>query len=304
MRQTRSQPDRTRSIARIADHSPAGEAEPVQVCITTTARTMAQSGRKAKCVQQPQEERCHKIVAACALLERFETTLEQQKESMRGFALDGNLIDRLSHRPCNQHRVEIQAQFGERSDHRHLSNRVEIPSLVEDKINVRQRLQPPPKATFRFAHALNHRAYLAVIRAEQHDDPVGLAERVSPEDDPLIAPKRHIARVLAMGARPAYLGPHYACGMAVLDSDARNTFLAEHDGWAIEGEALSRTFAFPNFAAAMGFVTSVGVLAEKAFHHPDIDIRYSKVTISLTTHDQGGLTENDTNLASQLDQLG
>ena len=53
----------------------------------------------------------------------------------------------------------------------------------------------------------------------------------------------------------------------------------------------------------MGFVAAVGILAEKAFHHPDIDIRYSKVTISLTTHDAGGLTEKDTELATAIETL-
>ncbi len=50
-------------------------------------------------------------------------------------------------------------------------------------------------------------------------------------------------------------------------------------------------------------MAAVGVLAEKAFHHPDIDIRYSNVTLALTTHDQGGLTEKDTELAAQFDAL-
>ena len=91
--------------------------------------------------------------------------------------------------------------------------------------------------------------------------------------------------------------------MALLDDAARQDFLAQHADWTLDGETISKTFAFPNFAAAMGFVTAVGVLAEKAFHHPDIDIRYSKVTLALTTHDQGGLTENDTNLAAQIEAL-
>ena len=91
--------------------------------------------------------------------------------------------------------------------------------------------------------------------------------------------------------------------MALLDEDARQGFLEASDGWALDGETISKTYAFPNFASAMGFVTAVGVLAEKAFHHPDIDIRYSRVTVSLTTHDQGGLTDKDTGLAAQFDAL-
>jgi 4a-hydroxytetrahydrobiopterin dehydratase len=91
--------------------------------------------------------------------------------------------------------------------------------------------------------------------------------------------------------------------MDILNAEARHTFLEEHDGWKIEDEMLSKTFAHASFAAAIGFVAAVGVLAEKAFHHPDIDIRYSKVTIGLTTHDAGGLTSNDTDLADQIDHL-
>ena len=91
--------------------------------------------------------------------------------------------------------------------------------------------------------------------------------------------------------------------MPLLDQDQRQSFLASTDGWELDGEVITKSYKFPNFAAAMGFVTAVGVLAEKAFHHPDIDIRYSTVTLALTTHDQGGLTEKDTDLARQFDQL-
>ncbi len=60
---------------------------------------------------------------------------------------------------------------------------------------------------------------------------------------------------------------------------------------------------FTSFAEAIGFVVAVGIASEKANHHPDIDIRYRRVTVSLTTHDQGGLTGKDTSLASRIDRL-
>ena len=91
--------------------------------------------------------------------------------------------------------------------------------------------------------------------------------------------------------------------MALLDDNARNQFLTDTPGWELDGETIRKTFGFSSFAAAMGFVTSVGVLAEKAFHHPDIDIRYSNVSLALTTHDQGGLTDKDTTLAVQIEAL-
>ena len=73
--------------------------------------------------------------------------------------------------------------------------------------------------------------------------------------------------------------------------------------WARKGSAISRVFQFRDFGTAMEFVNAVARLAEHASHHPDIDIRYNKVTLSLTTHDEGGLTEKDFDLAMKADQL-
>ena len=67
------------------------------------------------------------------------------------------------------------------------------------------------------------------------------------------------------------------------------------------GEVISRTFVFRDFVAAMGFVTSVAVASERADHHPDIDIRWNKVSIALTTHDADALTAKDTDLATEID---
>ena len=91
--------------------------------------------------------------------------------------------------------------------------------------------------------------------------------------------------------------------MALLDRTEKQDFLDSHPGWALQGESISRTYVLPDFATAIGFVASVGVVAERAFHHPDIDVRYRRVTISLTTHDEGGLTRKDTRLATRIDRL-
>ena len=64
-----------------------------------------------------------------------------------------------------------------------------------------------------------------------------------------------------------------------------------------------RTFQFKDFPAAIKFTNAVAELAEEAWHHPDIDIRWNKVTLSLTTHDAGGLTEKDFALAKKFDAL-
>ncbi len=73
--------------------------------------------------------------------------------------------------------------------------------------------------------------------------------------------------------------------------------------WRRSGKTITRTFEFKDFPAAIKFVTAVAKLAEKAWHHPDIDIRWNKVTLTLTTHDAGGLTEKDFALARQFDRL-
>ena len=77
--------------------------------------------------------------------------------------------------------------------------------------------------------------------------------------------------------------------------------LQEYPDWTLSGDALQRTFSFEDFVGAMSFVSRIADLAEEHQHHPDIMIRYSKVTLTLTTHDAGGLTEKDFNLARDLD---
>jgi len=74
--------------------------------------------------------------------------------------------------------------------------------------------------------------------------------------------------------------------------------------WKKRGPLISRTYEFKDFVAAMKFVNGVARLAEKAWHHPDIDIRWNRVTLTLTTHDEGGLTEKDFALARKFDVGG
>lgn len=66
---------------------------------------------------------------------------------------------------------------------------------------------------------------------------------------------------------------------------------------------ISKVFPTGNFLAGLGFVTRIAVLAEKANHHPDIVLSYPKVTVHLTTHSAGGLTQKDFDLAAQIDLL-
>lgn len=74
-------------------------------------------------------------------------------------------------------------------------------------------------------------------------------------------------------------------------------------GWMRAGDEIRKTFRLGSFPAAIAFVTQVGFLAEAAGHHPDIDIRWRKVTLALTTHDAGGLTQKDFALAAQVDAI-
>jgi 4a-hydroxytetrahydrobiopterin dehydratase len=73
--------------------------------------------------------------------------------------------------------------------------------------------------------------------------------------------------------------------------------------WARIGNEIRRTFVYEDFVRAMGFVQSVALLAEKMNHHPDIDIRWNKVILALSTHSAGGLTEKDFALAKQINAL-
>lgn len=76
---------------------------------------------------------------------------------------------------------------------------------------------------------------------------------------------------------------------------------AAHRAWRVDGEIASRIFTFPDFAAAVGFVFRVAVVAEKADHHPDIDIRWNRVTLVLTTHSVGRLSDLDRSLIETID---
>ncbi|MGD0939373.1 MAG: 4a-hydroxytetrahydrobiopterin dehydratase [Terracidiphilus sp.] len=74
-------------------------------------------------------------------------------------------------------------------------------------------------------------------------------------------------------------------------------------GWQIQDGQLTRTFNFEDFLEALAFVNRVGERAEEAGHHPDIDIRYNRVRLSLVSHDAGGLTDKDFALATTVDTL-
>lgn len=74
-------------------------------------------------------------------------------------------------------------------------------------------------------------------------------------------------------------------------------------GWKYEAGLLIRNYSFADFAAAFAFVARLALLAEKANHHPDIDIRYNKVRVALVSHDAGGVTGRDIKMAEEIGKL-
>ncbi|MFC6644099.1 4a-hydroxytetrahydrobiopterin dehydratase [Granulicella cerasi] len=76
--------------------------------------------------------------------------------------------------------------------------------------------------------------------------------------------------------------------------------VANLPGWSLENGQLTRKWKFPDFSAAIKFVNQVAEIAETANHHPDIDIRYNVVITSLSTHDAGGITDLDIQIARTL----
>ncbi|HET7102646.1 MAG TPA: 4a-hydroxytetrahydrobiopterin dehydratase [Terracidiphilus sp.] len=91
--------------------------------------------------------------------------------------------------------------------------------------------------------------------------------------------------------------------MSPLSESEISLRLASVPSWRVEDGILVRTFAFSDFRAALAFVNKVGEAAEQAGHHPDIDIRYNRVRLSLVTHDANGLTGKDFDLAAQADAI-
>jgi 4a-hydroxytetrahydrobiopterin dehydratase len=86
-----------------------------------------------------------------------------------------------------------------------------------------------------------------------------------------------------------------------LDDPGITQALRQTPGWERAGAEIRRTYRFGDFREALAFVNRVGELAERAGHHPDIDIRYNTVTLALTTHDAGGLSAKDFELARAID---
>lgn len=79
--------------------------------------------------------------------------------------------------------------------------------------------------------------------------------------------------------------------------------LSNTEGWRLYGKQISKTFVFEDFVQGIRFVNRIAKFAEAMNHHPDIHIRYNKIRLVLTTHDEGGLTMKDFKLARRINQL-
>ena len=74
-------------------------------------------------------------------------------------------------------------------------------------------------------------------------------------------------------------------------------------GWSRRGEVITKTFQFRSFLTGIDFVAGIAKAAETADHHPDIDIRYTKIVCTLSTHSAGGITQKDLDMARQIDRV-
>ena len=88
-----------------------------------------------------------------------------------------------------------------------------------------------------------------------------------------------------------------------LTTEEQQQRLADLDDWVIEDDGLTRTFTFPSFVAAFGFMASAAIVAEKLNHHPEWSNVYNRVTVRLTTHDVGGISDLDFELAARMNEL-
>jgi len=91
--------------------------------------------------------------------------------------------------------------------------------------------------------------------------------------------------------------------MAISSDTEVKAKLGDLPGWELAGADIVKEYKFADFAAAMAFVNHVADRAEAANHHPDIDIRWNKVRLALSTHSEGGLTRNDFALAAEIEAL-
>ena len=130
---------------------------------------------------------------------------------------------------------------------------------------------------------------LIAVLSAMTSQPVALAQSVVQQATAPLE-NRRIAQSPAMPA-------------AILSTDALNAALTELPGWSVERGKLHRQFQFKSFVEAFGFMSSAALVAESMGHHPEWFNVYNRVTVDLTTHDAGGITEMDLALARRMNEL-
>lgn len=91
--------------------------------------------------------------------------------------------------------------------------------------------------------------------------------------------------------------------VSLIEKNQLDCFIEENPSWRIDNKSIKKEFKFDNFIDAFGFMSKVAILSEKMDHHPNWNNVYNKVNIELTTHDKGGITSKDLNLAKSIDKL-
>ncbi len=91
--------------------------------------------------------------------------------------------------------------------------------------------------------------------------------------------------------------------VSLIEQNQLDYFIEKNPSWMIDNKTIKKEFKFDNFIDAFGFMSKVALLSEKMDHHPNWQNTYNKVTIELTTHDKGGITINDIQLAESIDEL-
>jgi 4a-hydroxytetrahydrobiopterin dehydratase len=115
--------------------------------------------------------------------------------------------------------------------------------------------------------------------------------------------KLFLASSISIAIWASFLNSPILANSMVLNSTEVERQIQTLPDWTTDGRSISRTFKFANFVEAVSFVDKLVAPAESAGHHPDIFIAYNKVTISLTTHDAGGITQKDFDLAREISEI-
>ncbi len=110
-------------------------------------------------------------------------------------------------------------------------------------------------------------------------------------------------KAMQVSASPHSPTPQFAMSDPVLSANELNLILTKLSGWSMKDGKLHRQFQFPSFVEAFGFMSSLALVAESMGHHPEWFNVYNRVTIDLTTHDSGGITQKDVDLATKANEL-